>query len=313
MAGTDTPAVVARGLTKRYRGTDALVDLDLEVAHGEVVGYLGPNGAGKTTTIRLLLGLLRPTAGRAELFGLDCRRDAVAAHRRLAYVGGETSLWPGLTGAETLHLLGRVQGRVDPAYRDQLVERFALDPGVKVRAYSKGNRQKLVLIAALMTRADLLVLDEPTNGLDPLMEQAFRLSIGEAKDRGQTVFLSSHILSEVEALCDRVGILRDGRLVETGTLAELRHLSALTVEATFAGPPPELSGVPGVSSVVVDGRVVRCQVHGLVDPLLQVLAAAGTTGLLSRAPSLEELFLARYGASAAVDAPDPSPTPRRAD
>ncbi len=313
MAGTDSPAVATWGLTKRYRGTDALVDLDLEVARGEVVGYLGPNGAGKTTTIRLLLGLLRPTAGRAELFGLDCRRDVVAAHRRLAYVGGETSLWPGLTGAETLQLLGRVQGRIDPAYRDQLLERFALDPGVKVRAHSKGNRQKLVLIAALMTRADLLVLDEPTNGLDPLMEQAFRLSIREAKDRGQTVFLSSHILSEVEALCDRVGILRDGRLVETGTLAELRHLSAVTVEATFAGSPPELSGVPGVSSVMADGQVVRCQVHGSVEPLLRVLATAGTTGLLSREPSLEELFLARYGGGAVPDAPDPSPTPRRAD
>ena len=295
VADGDVPVIATRGLTKRYRGTDALVDLDLEVAAGDVVGYLGPNGAGKTTTIRLLLGLIRPTSGVAEVFGLDSRRDAVAAHRRLAYVGGETSLWPGLTGAETLHLLGRVQGRVDSTYRDELIERFALDPGKKVRAYSKGNRQKLVLVAALMTRADLLVMDEPTNGLDPLMEQAFRLSVHEAQQRGQTVFLSSHILSEVEALCDRVGILRGGRLVEMGSLSELRHLSALTVEATFAGPVPDLSVVAGVSSVVVDGHVVRCQVRGPVEPLLRVLADAGVTGLLSREPSLEELFLSQYG------------------
>ena len=298
MGTDDAPVIRTRGLTKRYRGTDALVDLDLEVGPGEVVGYLGPNGAGKTTTIRLLLGLIRATSGRAEVFGLDCRRDAVAAHRRLAYVGGETSLWPGLTGAETLHLLGRVQGRVDDAYRDELLRRFDFDPGTRVRAYSKGNRQKLVLIAALMTRADLLVLDEPTAGLDPLMEQAFRLCVREASDRGQTVFLSSHVLSEVEALCDRVGILRAGRLVEMGTLAELRHLSALTVEATFVGAVPDLSTVPGVSSVTVDGPVARCQVHGPVEPLLRVLADAGVSGLLSREPSLEELFLARYGAGA---------------
>ena len=302
MGVADAPVIRTRGLTKRYRGTDALVDLD--VSAGEVVGYLGPNGAGKTTTIRLLLGLIRATSGTAEVFGLDCRRDAVAAHRRLAYVGGETSLWPGLTGAETLHLLGRVHGRVDDAYREELVERFAFDPGTKVRAYSKGNRQKLVLIAALMTRADLLVLDEPTAGLDPLMEQAFRLCVGEAAARGQTVFLSSHILSEVEALCDRVGILRAGRLVEMGTLAELRHLGALTVEATFVGTVPDLATVPGVTAVSVEGRVARCQVHGPVEPLLRVLADAGVSGLLSREPSLEELFLARYGGDATADAPD---------
>ena len=297
MSSGDTPVISTRGLTKRYRGSDALVDLDLDVAAGEVVGYLGPNGAGKTTTIRLLLGLIRPTSGTAALFGLDSRRDAVAIHRRLANVGGETSLRPSMTGAETLHLLGRDQGHVDPAYRDELVSRFSLDPSKRVRAYSKGNRQKLVLIAALMTRPDLLVLDEPTNGLDPLMEQAFRLSIHEARDRGQTVFLSSHILSEVEALCDRVGILREGRLVEMGTLAEMRHLSALTVEATFEGPAPDVSNVPGVTSVVADGHVVRCHVRGSVEPLLAVLAGAGVTGLLSREPSLEELFLAQYGSA----------------
>ena len=294
-------ALRAEGLSKRYGTIDALRDLDLEVAEGEVLGYLGPNGAGKTTTIRVLLGLVRPTAGRAEIFGLDCQRQAVDAHRRLAYVAGEASLWPSLTGAETLHLLARVQGRVDPAYRDELVGRFDLDPSKKVRAYSKGNRQKLILIAALMSRADLLVLDEPTNGLDPLMEQAFRHCIHEAKERGQTVFLSSHILSEVEALCDRVGILRNGALVEMGTLAEMRHLSALTVEATFDGSVPDLSRVPGVTSVETVGRVVRCQVHGTVEPLLKVLATSGVHELLSREPSLEELFLAHYGESSVTE------------
>jgi ABC-2 type transport system ATP-binding protein len=291
------PAICAVGLGKRYGSVDALSDLDLEVAPGEVVGYLGPNGAGKTTTIRLLLGLIRPSGGRAEIFGFDCQRRPVEAHRRLAYVAGEANLWPSLTGEETLHLLARVQGQVDAAYRDELILRFELDPSKKVRAYSKGNRQKVILIGALMTRPDLLVLDEPTSGLDPLMEQAFRHCIHEAKQRGQTVFLSSHILSEVEALCDRVGILRAGRLVEMGTLAQMRHLSTLTVEATFDGAVPDLSGVPGVGSIHVEGRVVRCQVRGTIEPLLTVLAAAGVHQLLSREPSLEELFLSHYGVS----------------
>jgi len=304
--GSGPTAILTEGLTKHYGPVEALRQLDLEVGEGEVVGYLGPNGAGKTTTIRLLLGLIRPTAGRAEIFGLDCQHQPVEAHRRLAYVAGEANLWPSLTGAETLQLLGRVQGAVDHAYRDELTARFDFDPTKKVRTYSHGNRQKLMLIAALMTRADLLLLDEPTNGLDPLMEQAFRHCINEARERGQTVFLSSHILSEVEALCDRVGILRQGVLVEMGTLAEMRHLSALSVEATFDGAPPDLSTVPGVSSIEVAGRVVRCQVHGPIEPLLKALAAAGVQEMLSREPSLEELFLAHYGASperAAVPAP----------
>jgi len=288
-------AIRAEGLSKRFGDIEALAGLDLEVAQGEVFGYLGPNGAGKTTTIRLLLGMFRPTSGRAEVFGLDVQRDTVAAHRRLAYVGGETSLWPSLTGQETLHLLGRVQGRVDPAFRDELVERFALDPSKKVRSYSKGNRQKVGLIAGLMSRADVLLLDEPTSGLDPLMEREFRQCVLEANAAGQTVFLSSHILSEVEALCDRVAILRAGRLVEAGTLADLRHLSALSVEATFTSAPPDLSLVPGVTDVEVDGNRVRLQVHGSVEPLLERLAAARVTQLLSREPSLEELFLAQYG------------------
>jgi ABC-type branched-subunit amino acid transport system ATPase component len=212
---------------------------------------------------------------RAE--GLAKRYRAVAALDHLAFVACEANLWPSLTGAETLHLLGRVHGSVDAAYRDELIARFDLDPAKKVRAYSKGNRQKVILIAALMTRAPLLILDEPTSGLDPLMEEAFRVSIREARDRGQTVFLSSHILSEVEALCDRVAILRAGRLVETGTLAQLRHLSALTVQATFDGPVPDLSLVAGVSSLAVDGQVVRCQVRGPVAPLLIASSAVSYT------------------------------------
>ena len=289
------PAIQTAGLSKRYGTVDALVDLDLQVEPGQVVGYLGPNGAGKTTTIRLLLGLARPTAGRAEVFGIDCQRRAVEAHRHLAYVPGEASLWPSMTGAETLHLLGRIQGHVDPAYRNELVDRFAFDPSKKVRTYSKGNRQKLVLIGALMSRADLLLLDEPTSGLDPIMEQAFRQSVREAAARGQTVFLSSHILSEVEALCDRVGILRSGRLVEMGTLAEMRHLSSVSVEAVFDGPPPDLSGVPGISALEVKDRHIRAQLHGPVGPLLDALSGSGVRELLSREPSLEELFLAHYG------------------
>jgi ABC-2 type transport system ATP-binding protein len=289
-------AIRTEGLSKSFGATDALVSLDLEVPVGEVLGYLGPNGSGKTTTIRLLLGMIRATAGRAEIFGVDCQADPVEAHRRLAYVPGEASLWPSLTGEETLHLLGRVFGRVDEPYRDELIGRFELDPSKKVRAYSKGNRQKLILIAGLMSRADLLLLDEPTSGLDPLMEQAFRRCVAEARERGQTVFLSSHILAEVEALCDRVGILRAGRLVEMGTLAEMRHLSALSIEAEFEGSPPELGGVPGVTHVEVEGDRVRCQVTGSVEPVLRVMASAGVRHLISREPSLEELFLAHYGA-----------------
>jgi ABC-2 type transport system ATP-binding protein len=248
------------------------------------------------------LGLIRATAGRAEIFGVDAQAEPVEAHRRTAYVPGEANLWPSLTGAETLHLLGRVQGKVDPSYRDLLIERFDFDPSKKVRTYSKGNRQKLILIAGLMSRADLLLLDEPTAGLDPLMERAFRICVAEARERGQTVFLSSHILSEVEVLCDRVAILRAGRLAEVGTLAEMRHLSALTVEAEVDGAVPDLSNVPGVSGVVVEGERITCHVTGSIEPLLSVFAAAGVRHLTSREPSLEELFLAHYGA----DGSDPS-------
>src|SRR5271157_489761 len=229
------PVIRTTRLSKSYGATLALEGLDLNVAEGEVYGYLGPNGSGKTTTIRLLLGLHRPSGGRAELFGLDAWGDPVGAHRRVAYVAGEPFLWPALTSAETFEFLARIHGDTDVAYRDTLVERFQLDTRKKIRALSKGNRQKVQLIAALATRAELLLLDEPTAGLDPLMEVAFRDCVKEAKEREQTVFLSSHILSEVEALCDRVGILRCGRLVDEGTLGELRHLAVQTVEVTFVG------------------------------------------------------------------------------
>jgi ABC-2 type transport system ATP-binding protein len=296
---TDTvPAVRTDALTKRYGSVVALDRLDLEVTEGEVLGYLGPNGAGKTTTIRLLLGFARPTSGSAEIFGIDCQRRPADAHRRIAFVPGEATLWPSLTGAETLHLLGRVHGRVDQAYREELVARFELDTDKKVRAYSKGNRQKVVLVAALMTRADLLVLDEPTSGLDPLMEQEFRRCIEEAKTRGQTVFLSSHSMSEVEAVCDRVAILRNGALVETGTLAEMRHLSALNVEATFTGAVPDVSSVAGVTVLEQSAHTLHCRVQPPIEPLLDALAGTGVSRLVSREPSLEELFLALYGRDA---------------
>jgi ABC-2 type transport system ATP-binding protein len=291
-----SPAVRTFALSKQFGATVALRGLDFEVGEGEVVGVLGPNGAGKTTLIRLLLGLLIPSSGRGEIFGLDCQHQAVEAHRRVSYVAGEANLWPTLTAGETLHLLGRVQGRLDLAYRDELVERFELDTTKKVRALSKGNRQKIALVAALMTRPELLILDEPTSGLDPLMEQAFRICIDEARSRGQSVLLSSHILSEVEVLCDRIGILRSGELAEMGTLAEMRYLSALSVEATFDGVVPDLSQIPGVSTVTVQGSSMTCQVRGSVGPLLKVLADAGVQELLSREPSLEELFLSHYGA-----------------
>lgn len=283
------------GLTKKYGSFAALDNLDLDVKKGEVMGYLGPNGSGKTTTIRLILGLIKPTAGKAEIFGLDSQHQMVEAHKHLAYVPGEAALWPALTGAETLHLLGKIHGEVDEKYQKELIKRFQFEPNKKVRTYSKGNRQKINLIAAFSTRAELLILDEPTSGLDPLMEQAFRESVMEAKSNNQTIFLSSHILEEVEALCDRVGILRAGKLVELGTLAEMRHLSSLTVEAIFEGKPPKVDHLKGVSHVKVTGNQLVCQIQGPIDELLGVLAAAKPKSLLSREPSLEELFLNLYG------------------
>jgi ABC-2 type transport system ATP-binding protein len=290
-------AIRAEGLTKRYGATLALEALDLHVQPGEVYGYLGPNGAGKTTTIRLLLGLHRPSAGRAQLFGLDAWRDPVAAHRHVAYVAGEPFLWPSLTSAETFAFLARVRGSVDAAYQDELTERFRVDPDKKVRALSKGNRQKVQLVAAFASRAELLILDEPTAGLDPLMEVAFRETVREAKARGQTLFLSSHILSEVEAVCDRVGILREGRLVDEGTLQQLRHLSAHTVEVTFDGPVPSLPQLAGVAVAGAGESALRLEVSGELRPLLAALAELPVVAMTSREPSLEEIFLHHYDAT----------------
>jgi ABC-2 type transport system ATP-binding protein len=290
------PAIEARGLTKRYGSCTALDRLDLVVAPGEVYGCLGPNGAGKTTTIRLLLGLHRPDAGTAEVFGVDAWSAAARAHRRLAYVAGDPQLWPSLTAGETLRYLAKLHGSGDERYRAELVERFDLDLCKKVRALSKGNRQKVQLIAALSTRADLLLLDEPTSGLDPLMEMAFRSCVREAKERGQAVFLSSHVLGEVEAVCDRVGILRQGRLVDEGTLDELRHLSAPVVEVTFAGPVPQLPVPAGVTMHRIAPDTARFEVNGALPPLLAVLSEQPVRTLVSRAPSLEEIFLRHYPA-----------------
>ena len=294
-----TAAIATHGLTKRYGATVALDHLEISIRPGEVYGFLGPNGAGKTTTIRMLLGLHHPTRGHAELFGVDAFADPVAAHRRVAFVPGEPALWPGLTAAETFDLLATLHGETDVAYRDELVTRFALDTDKRVRALSKGNRQKVLLIAALATRADLLLLDEPTSGLDPLMEVAFRDCIREARERGQTVFLSSHLLGEVEALCDRVGILRAGRLVDEGTLAELRHLGAQVVEVTFATAPPELPRLEGVKATPTNAHSVRFEVSGPIAPLIDALAGTPITGLTSRVPSLEEIFVHHYQQPAA--------------
>jgi len=293
-------AIEIRALRKSFGRTAALDGLDLEVRAGEVHAFLGPNGAGKTTTIRILLGLLRKDSGEAVLLGGDPWRHAVPLHRRLAYVPGDVTLWPGLTGGEIIDLLGRLRGGLDPRRRQALTERFQLDPAKKARAYSKGNRQKVALIAALASDAELLLLDEPTAGLDPLMEATFRECVTEERRHGRTVLLSSHILTEAEALSDRVTIIRDGRTVETGTLAEMRHLTRDLVDAELAGPV-RLDGVPGVHDLVTDGLRVRCEVdHGALDEVLGRLHQAGVRTLTCRPPTLEELFVRHYSAERSV-------------
>jgi ABC-2 type transport system ATP-binding protein len=295
-------AIEVSGLRKDFGKTTALDGLDLTVAAGEVHGFLGPNGAGKTTTIRVLLGLLRSGGGTARLLGGDPWHDAVALHRRLAYVPGDVTLWPTLTGGEVIDLLGRLRGGLDPARRALLLDRFDLDPAKKARAYSKGNRQKVALVAALASDAELLILDEPTSGLDPLMEAAFRESAEEERARGRTVLLSSHILSEVEALCDRVTIIRAGRTVETGSLASLRHLTRTSVSAELSGRAEGLDRLTGLHDLVVDpgqdgGSRVRCEVDSeQLGDLMRVLVAAGVRTLVSQPPTLEELFLRHYAA-----------------
>jgi ABC-2 type transport system ATP-binding protein len=301
-----TTAIVTQGLVKSFGRTRALDGLDLSINTGEIHGFLGPNGAGKSTTIRILLGLLRADAGEARLLGGDPWRDAVALHRRLAYVPGDVTLWPGLTGGEIIDLLGRLRGGRNPRRRAELLERFELDPRKKARAYSKGNRQKVALIAALASDAELLILDEPTSGLDPLMEAAFRACIEEERRNGRTVLLSSHILAEVEALCDRISIIRSGRTVERGTLAELRHLTRTSITAELAAPPIGLDAIPGVHDLQIDGVRVRCAVEAAaLDPLLRRLTSAGVRSLISQPPTLEELFMRHYERDAAPPARQP--------
>jgi polyether ionophore transport system ATP-binding protein len=295
-----TEAIDAEGLIKRFGPTLALNELDLRVQTGEVHGFLGPNGAGKTTTIRILLGLMRQDGGKATVLGGDPWTDATALHRRLAYVPGDVTLWPNLTGGEVIDLLGRLRGGLDTARRDDLLKRFDLDPRKKGRAYSKGNRQKVALIAALSSDVELLVLDEPTSGLDPLMEAVFRDIIRDEKRRGdRTVLLSSHVLAEVEALCDRITIIRDGRAVETGTLAEMRHLTRTTIKAELVGSPDGLANLPGVHDLRTENGTVAFEVDtDALEPALQTLVNVGVRSLVSQPPTLEELFLRLYqGAS----------------
>jgi len=295
-----TEAIDAEGLIKQFGPTRALDGLDLQVRTGEVHGFLGPNGAGKTTTIRILLGLMRADGGRATLLGGDPWTESTKLHRRLAYVPGDVTLWPNLTGGEVIDLLGRLRGGLDRKRRDDLLQRFDLDPRKKGRTYSKGNRQKVALVAGLASDVELLVLDEPTSGLDPLMEEVFREVILEEMRRGdRTVLLSSHILSEVEALCDRITIIREGRAVETGTLAEMRHLTRTNIQADLAGPPDGLATLAGVHDLRMNGsRVVFDVDTDALESALQTLIKVGVRSLVSQPPTLEELFLRQYqGAS----------------
>ena len=292
-------------LVKNFGRTRALDGLDLTVRQGEVHGFLGPNGAGKTTTLRVLLGLLRADAGTVRLLGGDPWAEATELHRRLAYVPGDVTLWPNLSGGEVIDLLGRLRGGLDPNRRKELLERFDLDPRKKGRSYSKGNRQKVALVAALASDVELLLLDEPTSGLDPLMEDVFRQVIREERHKGRTVLLSSHILAEVEALCDRVTIIREGRAVETGSLAELRHLTGVSIQAELAHPADGLARLPGVHDLQAQNGQVQFHVDpGALDAALRELTSAGVRSLVSQPPTLEELFLRHYdraGAGAGRD------------
>ncbi|MFB9070531.1 ATP-binding cassette domain-containing protein [Citricoccus parietis] len=315
LPATPAIAVEAKGLVKTFGTTRALDGFDLDVPTGQVTGFLGPNGAGKSTAIRILLGLLRADSGTARVLGQDAWADQVAIHRRLAYVPGDASLWPNLTGGEAIDVLARLGGqdrrregkRANSVRREDLLERFELDPTKKARTYSKGNRQKVALVAALASDAELFVFDEPTSGLDPLMEAVFQAEVRALRDEGRTVLLSSHILAEVEKLCDTVTIIRAGRAVESGTLDELRHLTRSTVNATLdAGPPATagpsgmqmhgLDGLEGVHDLAVDQGRVRFDVdHHHLTRVLGVLADTGVQNLTIAPPSLEDLFLRHYG------------------
>jgi ABC-type multidrug transport system ATPase subunit len=295
-----TVPIETEKLTKSYGPNRGIVDLDLEVDEGEVFGFLGPNGAGKTTTIRTLLDHLRPTSGRARIFGIETTADPVAIHRRTGYLPGEFTLYDRLTGGQTIEYFGNLRGGVDPAYRASLIERLDLDPSRRFKEYSKGNKQKLGLVIAFQHRPELLVLDEPTSGLDPLVQQAFYGLVREAQAEGRTVFLSSHVLSEVERTCDRVAIVRDGRLVRTGRVDTLRDLAHHQVELRFPDgvPTAEFAALPGVSDVVVEDHTLRLRIAGPITPVLQAAAHHELMDFLSREPSLEETFLAEYGRQA---------------
>jgi ABC-2 type transport system ATP-binding protein len=295
-------AISVNGLVKTFGTVRALDGLDLEVRTGEVHGFLGPNGSGKSTTIRVLLGLLRADHGHADVLGGHPWHDAAALHSRLAYVPGDVNLWPTLSGGEVIDMLGRLRGGLDPRRRTELLERFELDPAKKARTYSKGNRQKVALVAALASDAELLLLDEPTAGLDPLMEAVFQQCIREVKAEGRTVLLSSHILAEVEALCDRVSIIRAGRVVQSGTLADLRHLTRTTITADTAQPVSGFADLPGVHDLVSEDGRIRFDVDDeKLDPVMRRLAGLGIRSLTSHPPTLEELFLRHYGDELAAD------------
>lgn len=297
-----TPAIEVQGLTKNFGAVRALDGLDLTVAEGEVHGFLGPNGAGKSTTIRILLGLVRANSGSARLLGGDPWKDAVALHRQIAYVPGDVTLWPSLTGGETIDLLARMRGGIDERKRTELIERFGLDPSKKARTYSKGNRQKVSLISAFASNARLLLLDEPSSGLDPLMENVFQQYVSEARDRGATVLLSSHILAETEALCQRVTIIRAGRTVESGTLESMRHLSRTSIKAEMIGDPGDISRIRGVEDVAVQGRTLSAQVDAdSLGEVIRVLGDAGVRSLVSQPPTLEDLFLRHYDVGARAE------------
>ena len=299
-----TSVVTIAGLVKTFGRTVALDGLDLEVRRGEVHGFLGPNGSGKSTTIRVLLGLLRAGRGEVTLLGGDPWKDAAALHRRLAYVPGEVALWPSLTGGEVIDLLARLRGGIDPRRRAELLERFDLDHTKRTRSYSKGNRQKVALVAALASDVELLLLDEPTSGLDPIMEAAFQETVEELRLLGRTVLLSSHILAEAEALSDRVSIIRAGRIVQSGTLEELRHLTRTTVAVETAAPADRIAHVPGVANVVHhDGRVTFDVDTDHLDQAMGYLAPLRITSLVSHPPTLEELFLRQFGEH--VETPEP--------
>ena len=289
-------AISVSGLVKTFGTTVALDGLDLDVATGEVHGFLGPNGSGKTTTIRILLGLLRADRGEVTVLGGDPWREAAALHKRLAYVPGEVALWPTLTGGEVIDLMSRLRGGIDKRRRDELLMRFDLDPAKKTRSYSKGNRQKVALVAALASDVELYLLDEPTSGLDPIMEAAFKESIGELRARGRTVLLSSHILAEAEALSDRVSIIRAGKVVQSGSLTELRHLTRTTVIVRTEKPSDRIHEVPGVEHVTYeDGQLAFDVDTDHIDEAMDYLAPLKITSLISHPPTLEELFLRQFG------------------